>query len=78
MFIGCLTIFKVSDSSLAYYFVVVQILADMLEELQEHVESIDMANGDFFYHIFCYFLYSFYENSWCVLFITTTFSVLIA
>lgn len=47
MFIGCLTIFKVSDTSLAYYFVVVQNLTDMLEELQEHVESIDMANGIF-------------------------------
>ena len=29
------------------YFVVIEILADMLEELQEHVESIDMANGKF-------------------------------
>ena len=25
----------------------IEILADMLEELQEHVESIDMANGKF-------------------------------
>lgn len=52
-----------SNALLAYYFVVIEILADMLDELQEHVESIDMANGKFVTVYSVDSLYSFYENS---------------
>lgn len=35
-------------------FLLILVFADMLDELQEHVESFDMANGEFILCIVCF------------------------
>lgn len=45
-----------------YYYLLESInLADMLDELQEHVEAIDMANGKYVSLLSCYFSFVFHK-----------------